>query len=495
MINNLFQEIYSYGNQCAAITDEQSITYNDLAKTSEMIRSIMPGRNLIFHIGANSLGALAGYTAFMNNNQVPLILSDDIAEDTLNELIEVYRPRYLFLPIAGLEKFPGCQAVVQVYDYVLIDSVYTDDRPALHPDLALLLTTSGSTGSSKYVRLSYRNIRSNAEAIVNCLSLTAAERPVTILPMCYTYGLSVINSHLLVGATLLVTKKKIIQPEFWDFLIQNAATSISGTAYTYQVFKRIGLMKMDLPSLKSLTQSGGKLSEELHLQLAQYADETGRKFYAMYGQTEATARITCLPYDKAGEKCGSIGLPVSGVKLRLVGNVERKALSTIDFECGTAADGNNYENEVVGAGIEGEIVCCGSGISMGYADTAADLEKGDERKGILYTGDIGRRDKDGFYYIVGRKSRIIKMYGNRVNLDEVETMVKNKFPEMECGCCGVDDRLVVYVNEKEPELQERIKLFISQKTKINIMGITIRFIVRLPVDGAGKTMYKKLENM
>ncbi|MDR2888347.1 MAG: AMP-binding protein [Lachnospiraceae bacterium] len=478
--NKLFNEIHSFGKRYAAITSGYSLTYAELDQICKNISPLLGKRSLIFHVCTHSLGSLAGYVAFMNNDHVQLLLNEEIDRDGLEQLIKRYHPQYIFLPREWDSHFLETERIAPVFEYLLLKFIVKSDAnpprqekiTPLHRDLALLLTTSGSTGSAKYVRLSYRNLHHNAEAIAQCLEIKADDRPITILPMNYTYGLSIINSHLLVGATLLLTSKKIIQREFWDFFIEKGATTISGTPYTYQMLYKLGLLTMQLPSLKSMTQSGGKLPETLQKIMAEFAHNTGRRLHIMYGQTEATARIACLPHQVATIKSGSIGVSIPGGRMALC-DEEGKEITTAE--------------------TVGEIVCFGPSISMGYASDRFDLAKGDEREGVLYTGDMGKRDADGFYYIVGRKSRIIKMFGNRFSMDEIEAIIKDEYPTVECACCGSDDQMEIFVNAHTKELREDIKATLVNRTKINARGIMVYYIEELPVDGAGKIMYKQLE--
>ena len=182
----------------------------------------------------------------------------------------------------------------------------------LYKDLGLLLTTSGSTGSPKLVRLSYENVKANAESIAEYLSIDENERPITSLPMYYSYGISVINSHYIKDATLLLTDHPVIQKLFWMFAQDEKATSIAGVPFTYEMLRRLRIFKMDLPYLKTMTQAGGKLNAKLAKEYIENAQATGKRFFVMYGQTEATARMSYLPLDKALEKYASIGIAIPG---------------------------------------------------------------------------------------------------------------------------------------------------------------------------------------
>jgi len=286
--------------------------------------------------------------------------------------------------------------------------------------------------------------------------------------MYYSFGLSIINSHLLKGATLLLTSYSIIQKEFWNFLKTEQATSLSGVPYTYEILKRLRFFRMDLPSIKTLTQAGGKLNVELNREFAEYCQSTDRSFFAMYGQTEATARMSYLPCQQSISKLGSIGIAIPGGEFYLID------------ENGDVI--NEYDRV-------GELVYLGKNVSLGYAECGDDLMLGDENYGTLYTGDLAKMDTDKYYYIVGRKKRFIKLFGNRVNLDETEQLLKSLI--LDCACTGVDDKMVIFITEAE-RLDE-VKKYISTKTGINYSGFEVKYVDTIPKNSSGKTIYSKLE--
>ena len=202
------------------------------------------------------------------------MLDANINELLAEHLIQIYSPQYLYLPVTLREQYPDFSAVYEGYDYVVLKTDFEKTYP-LYSDLALLLTTSGSTGSPKLVRQSYENIQSNAEAIAQYLDIDETERPVTTLPMNYTYGLSIINSHILKGATILLTPESIISMNFWKFMKSEHATSFAGVPFTYDMLKKVRFFRMKLPDLRYLTQAGGKLPAEIHREFAEYALEKG----------------------------------------------------------------------------------------------------------------------------------------------------------------------------------------------------------------------------
>jgi long-chain acyl-CoA synthetase len=251
-------------NRIAVITDEgENVSYKDISDFSDSIYEAIQHRCLVFCLCENTIGSLSGYISFIANKVVPLMLDSTIDSELLTALINTYRPEYLWLPDERVIEFSKGQIVFSKHNYSLI-KLETANYFSLHKDLALLLTTSGSTGSPKLVRLSYDNIVANAISIAEYLSINENERPITTLPMSYSFGLSIINSHLLKGATILLTSKTMMEKEFWNFLKTQKATTMSGVPYTYEILKKLRFFRMELPSLITLTQAGGKLNNELN---------------------------------------------------------------------------------------------------------------------------------------------------------------------------------------------------------------------------------------
>jgi long-chain acyl-CoA synthetase len=451
----------------AILSDKgEKILYSDLGDISDNLTSKVPYRSLVFSLNQNTTGSLCGYYAFLQNGIVPLMLEANIDPELLKNLISTYCPEYLWLPTNDLNKYSKGQVLYSVFDYSLVKLGNCDKYP-LHGDLALLLTTSGSTGSPKLVKLTYDNILLNAASISDYLSIDSSEKPITSLPMHYSFGLSIINSHLINGATILLTDSSLMQKEFWSFLKSNDATSLSGIPYSFEMLKKLRFLSMDLPSLKTVTQAGGKLNDELNREFSEYCINSNKRFYVMYGQTEATARMSFLPPEYSIEKLGSMGIAIPG-----------GSFSLIDEE----------RNPIEGHNHVGELVYTGGNVSMGYAICGVDLAKDDENKGVLITGDLAKRDEDGFYYIVGRKKRFIKLYGNRVNLDETERLIKNIVPD--CACAGRDDKMLIYFTDNN--LKEEIKNYVSSKTRINSRAFEMRYVENIPKNSSGKTIYSKL---
>lgn len=457
-----------FGSQ-VAVVDEfgQRLSYAELAREGRALCQAVGSRCLVLQVCQNTLGSFLGYASFLEGNIVPAMLGADTNPETLEALYQAYAPKFLWVP-EGM-RVKKCMPVYKRFGYQLLATPF-EDRTQLHADLALLLTTSGSTGSPKFVRQSYRNIRSNTDSIVEYLELTAGERPITTLPMHYTYGLSIINSHLDVGAAILLTDKGIAQKDFWSFFKAREATSFGGVPYTYEMLDRMRFTRMDLPSLKVMTQAGGKLSLALHEKLARWCLETGRKFYVMYGQCEATARMSYLPWTRSLEKAGTIGIAIPGGRFELL-------------------DGDG--TVITQPEITGELRYHGDNVTLGYAQSAADLVLGDERGGVLDTGDMAKMDADGYFTIVGRQKRFLKIFGNRVNLDEAEGLLKAAFPDVDLVCGGKDDHLYLFATRED--LLPELRRYLIEKTGLNPVAFHAKVIPEIPHNDAGKTLYKELE--
>ncbi len=462
-------DLKKYSDNTAVITENgENITYSRFFEMTQKLAIQVGRRCLVMCFCKNEMGSLLGYISFLNNNIVPIMVSNELEQSAVYRLLDVYRPDFLWVPDDKISAY-GFETVYSDAGYSLLKTgncgVY-----ALYDELALLLTTSGSTGSPKFVRQSYKNIIANTNSIVEYLELDETERAITTLPMNYTYGLSIINTHLYAGAAVILTEKTIMQREFWQQFKENKATSFGGVPYIYEMLDKLRFFEMDLPYLRTMTQAGGKLSPELHKKFAEYAQKNGRHFVVMYGQTEATARMAYLPHEKALEKYGSMGIAIPGGKFYLI-------------------DVNG--NEITEPEVTGELVYEGENVTLGYAVCGEDLCKGDEWHGRNVTGDMAKRDKDGFYYITGRKKRFLKIFGSRVNLDETERMVKAAFPETDCACGGVDDKMYVFVTAENYE--DRIKKFLSEKMSLNPSAFEIKHIEKIPRSESGKVLYKELD--
>jgi acyl-CoA synthetase (AMP-forming)/AMP-acid ligase II len=449
----------AHGPDQAAIVDAAtgaSLTYPELSSRVSAIEAALATfgrRSLGLVLAENTVDSVAVYLAALRSG-APAMLSDaGLNPELFTRLVAAYRPDWIFssqgsIAVNGYEPMesPGPH---------LLRRLVARDRE-LHPELALLLSTSGSTGSPKLVRLARRNLEANAESIAEYLALSPAERPITSLPMSYSYGLSVINSHLLAGATLVLTGRGVLQKEFWAAFREHRCTSLAGVPYTYQMLLKLRLLEKELPSLRTLTQAGGRLDPMYIEQVHRIAAERGWRFYVMYGQTEASARIAYVPPDDLHRKVGSIGIAIPGGSLRV--------------------------------DEDGELVYSGPNVMLGYAECEADLARGDESRGVLRTGDLGREDEEGFFFITGRRKRFLKLFGQRFNLDEAERVLAAHL-EAPVACLGSDDQLSIVV-AGTPEHASAARGLVSELFGIHHSAVTARAVDSLPVNANGKTDYE-----
>lgn len=444
----------------------RSYTFGDLRGFVEEFASWIPARSLIFILCQNTMGAFAAHVASIEKKIVPLMISSHMDAMLRNTLIETYKPEFLWMPEWLLPEFPDGEVLARKFDYALIRTGYAPAK--LYEDLAMLLTTSGSTGSPKLVRHRYRNLYANAENVAAFFGFNENDRSLIDLQLHYTMGLNVACSSLYAGATLIMTTKNVMDKQYWEYFKAQRVTNITGVPYTYEMLKKLRFFRMDLPHLRIVAEGGGRLTDELFREVATYARDTGKQFFATFGTSETTARLAFLPPECALERIGSIGKAIPHGRLSLIDD-----------------DGSKIEQ----AEATGELVYSGENVTLGYALNAEDLLKGDERHGVYRTGDLAHRDADGFYYIIGRKSRFLKLFGFRVGLDESERLIRTQFG-IECACTGNDERMLIFVTA--PDMESRIRKFMAEKTGILVSAFAVRQVAQIPKNEVGKILYSKL---
>lgn len=453
----------------AAIDDSgYELSYGSLCLFCEEFARVLPKRTMIFILSENSIASLLGYVACVNNHVVPLILSCHTDKLLLEQLVNIYQPEYFWLPESMVDE--GCygEKIFERHHYTLARTGRTTFP--LYPDLSLLLPTSGTTGSPKLVRHSYENLEASASNVATLFELTSSQRAMATLPMHYTMGLSVVSSHLLVGATVILSNRSLLDGEYWKMVKKYRVTSFTGVPYSYEILTRLRFTRMQLPDLQIITQGGGKMTEEQFRLYAEYAKNSGKKFIPTYGQTEGTSRMAYLPYTLVQSKVCSIGVAVPNGKLSIV-------------------DDNGVEIKEIEA--EGEMVYKGRNVTLGYAMCGEDLIKGDENYGVLYTGDIVRRDADGCYFIIGRKKRFLKIFGLRIGLDEIETLVKEEF-ETDCVCAGNDELIKIVITTGN---ESDVLRFIEGKTGLFHQCIKVIKIEAIPHTESGKVDMNKISSL
>lgn len=382
--------------------DDAAISYRELGHQVDAVRDLLRRGSrpaLAFQFLPNGVAAVSSYLACLAE-KIPLGLSEPAA-GVRSRIIDAYKPSLVFLPSGETPGMAGYEQVGELPHGAAVVWQCTGEGAYVHvahPELALLLATSGSTGDAKFVRLSGANMLANACSIATYLGLAPGEIAIQSLPLHYSYGLSVLNSHLLAGATVALTSHSFIRPEFWRVVDGCRCTSFAGVPYMYETLHRLRINPAEHNSLRTMTQAGGHLRVDFVRYFHEAAMNRGARFFVMYGQTEATARIAYVPPERLSEKYGSIGIAIPNGRLWL---------------------------EVVdGEPAQQQLFYSGPNVMMGYANGPADLARGDELGGILATGDLAECDGDGYFRLTGRMARIAKLFGKRINLAGVETEVE-----------------------------------------------------------------------
>ncbi|WP_167450027.1 AMP-binding protein [Streptomyces hyaluromycini] len=462
---DIYRDLHRHGDRTALIDARGTrYSYRELHDMVTAFGAALPsaGRALILLRTRNRVESLVGYLGGIAANHVVLPVDHSVGDDLLHHVTQAYRPEYVWDESTG-EGAP----LFTAGSYRLVRTGHAPGGSDLHEQLSAVLLTSGSTGSPKGVRLSRRNLNANASSIAEYLELDPSERAITSLPMSYSYGLSVVNSHLWVGGTLLLTDDSLVRREFWEFFREHGATSFSGVPYTYEMLDTLRFARMELPSLRSFTQAGGKLHAETVERYAAEARKRSARFYVMYGQTEATARIAYLRADLHPDKSESIGAAIPDGKLYL-------------------KDANGLA--VSEPRMHGDLHYEGANVMLGHARDRADLIKGDELGGCLDTRDVAYFDDDGNYYIVGRRSRFVKMSGVRTDLDQIERHLREA--GFACVCGGKDEELSIAL--EDISAARLVRQLLRRTFRIDPRQVRLMEVAEIPKTAHGKTDYARL---
>jgi acyl-CoA synthetase (AMP-forming)/AMP-acid ligase II len=434
------------GDGLAVITDGGArLSYAELAcRVAATGERLGDERRLVLLAAENDVDTLVTYLAARAGGH-PVLLAD---------------PRHA----AGLARRydPDVVAGRQVGGW-LLDQRRPGTAHDLHPELALLLSTSGSTGAPKLARIPASAVTANAVAIAQYLGIRDTDRAAASLPLQYCYGLSIVNSNLHAGAAVLLTARSVTDPAFWRAFRDAGCTSLHGVPHTFELLDRAGFADLDLPRLRYVTQAGGRLAPDTVRRYAGLGARQGWQLFVMYGQTEATARMAYLPPEHAASCPTAIGVPVPGGRLE------------IDAPDATGT---------------GELVYRGPNVMFGYAEKPADLARGRDVD-ALRTGDLGRQRPDGMFEIVGRRSRIVKPFGLRVDLERLERLLADE--GCTAACTGSDDEVVVAVTgDAAPEA---VAALVGTRTGLPSAAVRVVALDALPRGASGKVDHVALAEL
>lgn len=424
-------DLHHHGQRVALSTRSESVTYGELAERIDEARGQLgASRSLVWLGMTNEVSSVVAYLAALSAGH-PVMVTAPCQQ----ELAQAYGPNISMLG-----------------DVIVSRS---NNHHQLHPDLALLLSTSGSTGSPRLARLSHDNLQSNAASIADYLALRPEDVGITSLPLHYCYGLSVLHSHLLAGASIVLTTDSVTDDSFWQDLHQHKVTNLAGVPHTFDLLERVGFPDKDLPSLRFVTQAGGRMPTEQVRRYAELGQRRGFDFYVMYGQTEATARMSYLPPNQTLDAPDTVGIAVPGGRFRL-------------------------QNEHDGVG---ELVYAGPNVMLGYATQPEDLAKGREID-ELHTGDLARIREDGLVQIVGRSSRFAKVFGLRIDLESVERDLDR------CGweAAAAEDDAGLVVATTTSDLAS-VAQQVGETTGLPTSAVFVRQVPELPRLANGKIDY------
>ena len=440
----LIECLRSHGERVAVLTDTEQLTYDELAvRVVDAAHTFGGARRLVLLETRNDISTLVHYLGALAAGSV-------------------------VLPVPARRDHSGLEQTYQ--PDVVVDGHGVHHRHhggrQLHDDLTLLLSTSGSTGSPKLVRLSHENLIANAAVIAAYLGIRETDRAATTLPMSYCYGLSVIHSHLLVGAGLILTEHSVVDTEFWELFRRHHGTAFAGVPYTFELLERAGFDTIDLPDLRYVTQAGGRMPPERVSRFAELGERKGFDLFVMYGATEATARMAYLPPELALSRPTAIGLPIPGGSF------------TIEPIEGWSDDG------------VGELVYRGPNVMMGYAHEAADLALGKTVE-TLRTGDIARRASDGLFEVVGRSSRFVKLFGLRIDLQRIEAELRTQ--GVTAFCTNDDDRLLVAAAGRHDE--RAVQRAAAEIAGLPVGAVRAVTVDELPLLSSGKPDYRTVRRL
>lgn len=450
------------------VDEYKTVNYSKLFELVSNFEEFIEERKINIILGSNSINAIAFYLACLNKEAIPLLLSQNIKKNQLINYINRFSPFSIYSE--GLLEIDNANHITyensNLY-FLKSNKKLTSKYPYL------LLTTSGSTGNPKVVIISKKNLISNTESIKQYLKINKQDKHITTLPMNYTYGLSCINTHLSAGASIVLTNESIMSKNFWEILKNNAPNTISGVPYTYEMICRLGFKSLPLDCIEKFTQAGGKLANKYLNIIGNYVDTKKKDFYIMYGQTEATARMSYLPPKYLMSKKGSIGIPIP--KGSFILSYKKKY--------------PDYQGHSVG-----ELIYKGPNVTAGYSECFDDLEKNFIPKETLETGDLAYQDCDGFYFICGRINRFAKISGLRISLDDIQNIINEKY---KCAVTSNDSFINIYLESNAFEdpfdlVIKNLKELILENVNINPIILKFKFIEKIPVNDSNKIVYGDL---
>jgi acyl-CoA synthetase (AMP-forming)/AMP-acid ligase II len=492
---NATEIILSTGDDAgiAVFYKDVAVTYGELRTKVARLASGLLARG---HVKGDRIGLwsenspffVTAYLAVIRAGLVAVPLQTDLSQETFERIVREAGVKEIFVSKRFFNRLrPWAEkARVPLLAEPDLEDMPCDARvqmPEIDPgrDLAALMFTSGSTGAPKGVMVSHRNIECNTRDIVSYMGLNADDRVMVVLPFHYCFGISLLHTHLMAGGTVVLNNEfKLYPEEVLQEMRLRACTGLAGVPSTYQILLRKSRFReLAFPALRWFQQAGGKLPNPYIAEILNSFPQV--RFFLMYGQTEATARLSYLPPEQLRDKLGSIGKGLPSTRLDVL-----------------KRDGTPV---CPGSNEAGEIVAAGDNITLGYWNDPAETSRY-FRNGRLYTGDIARVDPDGFIFIVERERDLIKSGGNRVSAKEVEEVIAELPEVVEVAVLGAPHELLgeaieafvvvapdagITPDDVEVHCRKRLPLF---KTPEKVL-----FLDSLPHNGSGKVLKPKLREL
>ncbi|MCX7550940.1 AMP-binding protein [Xanthomarina sp. F2636L] len=460
---------------------KETISFNNLYKNSLKIATFLnkyvgANKNIVL-ISPNSEFFITAYLGILKSGNVCVPLNFAIEQDNLDFILNTTECDTVFMAKSAHSKYeiPSKIHVIEELDLqqILATQIIDDYGVEVEKNqLAEIIFTSGSTGAPKGVMISHENIIANTDSIISYLNLTSKDIMCVVLPFFYCYGLSLLHTHLRVGGSIVLNNSFMFLGTVISDIKNYKCTGFAGVPSHFQILlkKSKTFKTTSFPDLRYVTQAGGKLHSVFIDEFTQAFPDID--FYVMYGQTEATARLSYLEPKMIKEKISSIGKPIPNVKFKIV----------------------NEKGETLGAHEEGELIAKGKNIMLGYFKEKEDTRK-TLKKGWLHTGDVAVIDEDGYYYLKARKKEILKVAGKRVSPKEIEEVILSVEEVMDCTISGYDDDLfgeaiqatiVANGSFNEAQLKEKILKTCSKKLAIYKIPQKISFEKAMKMSASGK---------
>ncbi len=436
-------------------------------------------------LAENSPFCIAAYLGTIHAGRVTVPLPGDISKEHLYQIVTSTNMQYIFISERYLRNY---HSILQQFGVNIITekNAFSPPNgmsmPSIDPyeDLAAIMFTSGSTGKAKGVMVTHRNIECNSLDIIQYLGLTAADRAMIVLPLHYCFGASLLHTHLIAGGSVVLNNHFMYPETVLDAMEKTQCTGIAGVPSTYQILlRRTTFRQRNLPSLRWFQQAGGKLPNPFISEILESFKAV--RFFLMYGQTEATARLSYLSPEHLNDKLGSIGKGLPSTQLEVL-----------------RSDGSPVE---WGSDEIGEIVASGDNITKGYWRDQEETAKY-FRNGKLFTGDLARVDDDGFIFVQDRARDFIKTGGKRVGAKELEDVICELQDVIETAVIGVPhetlgEAIKAYlVIRRDAKLEsDDVRRHIASRLEMFKVPESIEFIPALPKNSSGKVLKPKLREI